>query len=201
MKSASLIMFGLLLTTPTFAENPPAIAEAPGISVSGASWRKDVFVPALYEDPMAPNQEQADLKREQREIKKVRDARSRGGQSTLPPLTKEVMSQNKEMPEGPSVNYIYQAKFKNTGTKEIRSTVWEYLVFDTENHTEIGRHRFVDNTRIRPGKSATLVGYSATPATTVIHATKAGKGDQASELVMVSRIEYEDGTFWQRPPQ
>ena len=201
MKSALLFMLGLLLTTPTFAQDSPATADAPGVSVSGASWRKDVFVPALYEDPMTPNQEQADLKREQKEIKKVRDARVRGGQTALPPLTREVMSQSKDIPEGPSVNYIYQVKLKNTGTKEIRSTVWEYLVFDSENHSEIGRHRFVDNTRIRPGKSATVLGYSTTPATTVIHATKAGKGDQVSEQVVVSRIEYGDGTFWQRPVQ
>jgi hypothetical protein len=201
MKSASLFMLGLLLTTPTFAQESPALADAPGVSASGASWHKEVFVPALFEDPMTPNQEQADLKREQKEIKKVRDARVRGGQTTLPPLTQEVMSQKKDMPEGPSVNYIYQVKLKNTGTKEIRSTTWEYLVFDTEHQIEIGRHRFVDNTRIRPGKTATVVGYSTTPATTVIHATKSGKDDQTSEHVLVSRIEYEDGTFWQRPVQ
>jgi hypothetical protein len=203
MKSASLVMLGLLLTTATFAQDPPKTNDAPGVSVSGANWRKDVFVPALYEDPMTPNQEQADLKREQKEIKKVSNERVRGGQSPLPVLTKEVMAQGKEMPEGPSVNYLYQAKLKNTGTKEIRSTIWEYLVFDTDNQTEIGRHRFVDNTRIRPGKSANLVGYSSTPATTIIHATKAGKDsrDQNSEQVVITRIEYEDGTFWQRPVQ
>ena len=199
MKSAFLVMVGLLLTM--FAQDAPKTNDAPGVSVSGANWRKDVFVPALYEDPMTPNQEQADLKREQQEIKKVSAQRVRGGGTPLPVLTKEVVSQGKDMPEGPSVNYIYQVKLKNTGTKEIRSTTWEYLVFDTENQTEIGRHRFVDNTHIRPGKSATVVGYSTTPATTVIHATKAGKDDQASERVVVSRIEYGDGTFWQRPVQ
>jgi len=200
MKSASLFMLGLLLTTPAFAQETPALADAPGISVSGANWRKDVFVPALYEDPMTPNQEQADLKREQIEVRKVRNQQARGGLSVLPPLTREVLSQGKEMLPGPSTNYIYQAKFKNTGTKEIRSTVWEYLVWDAE-HTEIGRHRFVDITRIRPGKTATLNGYSATPATTVIHATKGGKDDKVQERVIVIRIEYDDGTFWQRPPQ
>lgn len=203
MKSASLVMLGLLLTTATFAQDPPKTNDAPGVSVSGANWRKDVFVPALYEDPMTPNQEQADLKREQKEIKKVSNARVLGGQTPLPVLTKEVMSQSKETPAGPSVNYIYQAKLKNTGTKEIRATVWEYLVFDTEHQLEIGRHRFVDNTKIRPGKTANLIGYSTTPGTTVIHVTKASKDsrDQTSEQVVVTRIEYEDGTFWQRPVQ
>jgi len=200
MKSASLFMLGLFLVTPAFAQESPATADAPGVSVSGANWRKDVFVPALYEDPMTPNQEQADLKREQIEVRKVRNQQARGGLSVLPPLTREVLSQGKEMPPGPSTNYIYQAKFKNTGTKEIRSTVWEYLVLDAE-HTEIGRHRFIDITRIRPGKAATLNGYSTTPATTVIHATKGGKDDHVQERVIVIRMEYEDGTFWQRPVQ
>src|ERR1044072_1628239 len=49
MKSALLFMLGLLLTTPTFAQDSPATADAPGVSVSGASWRNDVLVPALYE--------------------------------------------------------------------------------------------------------------------------------------------------------
>ena len=87
MKSASLFMLGLLLTTPAFAQETPALADAPGVSVSGANWRKDVFVPALYEDPMTPNQEQADLKREQIEVRKVRNQQARGGLSVLPPLT------------------------------------------------------------------------------------------------------------------
>jgi hypothetical protein len=95
---------------------------------------------------------------------------------------------------------VYEAKIINTGDKSIRSIIWEYLVSETESQMQVGRHRFVDKTKIRPGKGANLVGYSTTPAVSILSVSKSDKQQQNnySERVLISRIEFDDGTFWQR---
>ncbi|MGH9931189.1 MAG: hypothetical protein ACREA9_18425, partial [Pyrinomonadaceae bacterium] len=165
MRLLILLLLGLFLPGTAFAQTPLLTQpDAPGVTVSGLNWRKDVYIPALYEDPMNPNQEQADLKREQKAIRKANAVKVQQGQTPLPMPTREIMSAKKPTPAGPSVDYLYEAKIRNTGAKSIRLIVWEYLVFDIDTGAEVGRHRFTDDRKIRAGKSATLVGYSTTPA-------------------------------------
>ena len=200
MKIFHLLLLGFLFANVALAQTANPQADAPNVAISKISWHKDVFVPALYDDPMRPNQEQVDLKREQRAIAKANNTRVQQGQNPLPLPTREIMSANREVPPGPSVNYLYQAKIKNIGEKTIQGIVWEYAVIDPESGAEIGLHRFTHNSKIRPGKTVNLKGYSATPAVNVISANSSNDTrSQYSERAVVNRIEYADGTFWQRP--
>jgi hypothetical protein len=215
MKVLSIVVLGLLNGLPAVAQttepvaaasaatsqSSPTITEAPDITVGRINWRKDVYIPALYDDPMNPNQEQADLKREQRAIKKANAIKVQGGQAPLPMPTREVYSSGKEPPAGPEVNYLYEATVKNTSAKSIKALVWEYRVYDAQTNVEVGRHRFSDTSKIRAGKSANLIAYSSTPAVSVVSVPRSGKEwrEHYAERVVISRIEYEDGTFWQRP--
>ena len=115
MKLLNLLLLGLLLAGATYAQTASTPADPPGVTVTRFSWHKDIFVQALLDDPMAPNQEQADLKREQKAIKKANATRQAGGQGPLPMPTREVASTQREVSVGPSVNYIYEAKIKNAG--------------------------------------------------------------------------------------
>jgi hypothetical protein len=215
MRFLHLLLISLLSAIPTVAQTDttatqaaPAISqtsillsEAPGISITQINWRKDIYIPALYEDPMKPNQEQADLLREQKAVRKMNAVRIQEGQSPLPIPTREILSTRKGAPPRPSVTYLYEVRLKNTAQKSIRALIWEYRVYDLETQSEVGRHRFSDSSKIRPGKTANLMAYSATPAVSVVAVPKSGKEWRAhySERVVVSRIEYDDGTFWQRP--
>jgi hypothetical protein len=201
MKLLNLLLLGLLLAAATSAQTASTPSDPPDVTVTRFSWHKDVYVPALFDDPMTPNQEQADLKREQKAIKKANAGRVAGGQTPLPMPTREVISSQREIPDGPSVNYFYEAKVKNTGQKVIKMIAWEYLVFDPETEVQIGRHQFIDTSKIRPGKNANLIGYKASPPAKILQAKKPGKDSEHkySERVVINRIEYDDGSFWQRP--
>jgi hypothetical protein len=199
MKLLNLLLLGLLLAGATSAQSTSTPSDPPSVTVTRFSWHKDIYVPALFDDPMSPNQEQADLKREQKAIKKANAVRTAGGQGPLPIPTREIASSQREIPAGPSINYLYEAKVKNAGEKTIKMIVWEYLLFDPETEVQVGRHQFTDTSKIRPGKTSNLVGYSATPPTSILQAQKAGKEHKYSERVVINRIEYEDGSFWQRP--
>ncbi|HEY6232087.1 MAG TPA: hypothetical protein VIW64_12570 [Pyrinomonadaceae bacterium] len=194
-----LLLLGLLAAGNAVAQTTTPPADPPGLLVSKISWQKDVFIPALYDDPMRPNQEQVNLKREQKVIAKANNVRVQGGQNPLPMPTREIMSANRPAPPGPSINYVYKAKVTNTGSKTIQAMIWEYGVLD-DNGVEVGVHRFLDNTTIRAGKTANLVGVSTTPAVAIV-TVKSPKDlhSQYSERVIIHWIQYEDGSYWQRP--
>lgn len=201
MRLINLLLLGLVLTGAIFAQTSVTSSDAPGVMVGKINWRKDVYIPALYDDPMQASQDQADLNREQTIIARENANRVRRGDAPIPIPSQEIASTKRKAPEGRSLSYVYEAKIVNTGDKSIRSIIWEYLVSETESQTQVGRHRFVDKTKIRPGKAANLVGYSTTPAIGILSVSKSDKQEQNkySERVVISRIEFDDGTFWQRP--
>lgn len=201
MRLINLPLLGLVLASAIFAQTSVTSSDAPGVVVGKINWRKDVYIPALFDDPMQANQDQADLNREQKIISRENDNRVRRGEAPVPIPNREIASTKRQAPEGRSLGYLYEAKIINTGDKSIRSIIWEYLVSETESQTQVGRHRFVDKTKIRPGKGANLVGYSTTPAVSILSVSKSDKPEQNkySERVLISRIEFDDGTFWQRP--
>jgi uncharacterized DUF497 family protein len=201
MRLINLLLLGLVLTGAIFAQTSVTSSDAPGVLVGKINWRKDVYIPALYDDPMQASQDQADLNREQTIIARENANRVRRGDAPIPIPSREIASTKRKAPEGRSLSYVYEAKIVNTGDKSIRSIIWEYLVSETESQTQVGRHRFVDKTKIRPGKAANLVGYSTTPAISILSVSKSDKQEQNkySERVVISRSEFDDGTFWQRP--
>src|SRR5437660_6065729 len=115
MKCLKLFLLVLLLVTAANAQTSLAPTDAPGLTVLQAKWHKSVYIPALYDDPMQVNQQQDDLRIEKKIITKENKIRISGGQSPLPTPTKEIMSSSQEETPGRSVNYIYEAKVKNTG--------------------------------------------------------------------------------------
>jgi hypothetical protein len=199
MRFINLLLLGLILATTSFGQSPANSSDVPGLVIGKINWRKIVYIPALYEDPMQASQDQADLDREQKIISRENANRARRGDAPIPQPPREIASTRRAASDGPSVGYLYEAQIKNTGAKPIRSIAWEYLVFDADTQAQVGRHHFVDTTKIRPGKSASLFGYSTTPAVSILSLSKSDKPkrNEYSERVLISRIEFDDGTFWQ----
>ena len=201
MKAHGLFLIGLLslvlMPGPAKAQSTTTANIAPNVISARSSWHKEVYVPALLEDPMKPNQQQTNLRIEQKEVKRANAVRAGSGQAPLPAPIREIYSQNEPPPDAPHVNYIYEAKITNAGTKTIKALDWEYSFADPETEAQVGCHEFIETTRIRAGKSITLVGYTTTPPTMLLAAK--GSHLKYSEQVRINRIEYEDGTFWQRP--
>jgi hypothetical protein len=102
-------------------------------------------------------------------------------------------------PDIAKVHYLYEAKIKNNGAKTIRGIDWTFLLFDPETQTEVGRCRFTSKVNVRGGKAASLVARSRTPLTQVVQAKASSKSEKPVERVVIDRIEYDDGSVWQRP--
>ena len=228
MKLLKVLLPGLLVvsaaSTQAQTQTNPAPVDAPTVTVTRISWRQDVFIPALYDDPMRINQDHDDLVRDQKAQALSNIERAKQGQTPIPTPTKKVAANtpvgstpmgvplgdepagNRNLPAqsdpgASTLHYVYEAKIENTGVKTIRTIVWQYLFFDPGTEAEVGRHLFTGKVNIRAGKTASLVARSRTPPTRVVQATKSSKEsvNKFAERVVIDRLEYDDGSFWQRP--
>jgi len=71
---------------------------------------------------------------------------------------------------------------KNIGTKPVTAVHWEYLLFEKGGTEPIKRYRVQTKKLIAPGEQAELT-REVTP-----------KGQE--QQARLTRIEYQDGTFW-----
>ena len=164
----------------------------------------------LDEDPFAPNVEFTDAQRAQRVNEMQNRIRGRGAESREPPPqnTSRTSDPNKprdtfEQPKKslPSSDrrtiYTYRAKVKNTGAKTIRVVHWGYAFLEPDTQKPLGLHRYSTKVRIRPGESVELAGRSSSPQTSTVSAASASK--KPEELIVIYRVEYDDGAVWEIP--
>lgn len=201
MRVLNLALLLFLLAGVSTAQNLQSPSDAPGISVIEKNWRSEQRYPSLEEDPLRVNQDQMELERARIQNQRDNNVRASMGLPPLPPPMRR--PSDRETPRSPTLHYIYQAKFQNTGTREIRRLVWEYVFFDSTTEREVGRRRYESKVSIRPGKAKTVVIRSAVPPTSTVNVTQVGKKlpEQYTEQVIVQKIEYSDGSQWQRTPE
>ncbi|HWN08361.1 MAG TPA: hypothetical protein VNO50_03665 [Pyrinomonadaceae bacterium] len=228
MKIRYFFLPGLLFANIASAQtaSTPVLTDPPGVVVAEVRWQQEVFIPALYDDPMRINQDHRDLERDKKNTSIENSVRARQGQTPIPSPSKKIASNipvgstpmgvplgdepagNRNLPARPepgaaSTYYLYKAKIRNNGTKAIRGVIWHFVLVDSGTATEVGRHRFIGKVSIKAGKSAELVARSRVPPTRIVRAGKSS-GEQPgknTERVIIERIEYDDGTFWQYPSQ
>lgn len=178
--------------------SPQDSSPAPGIEVVKNNFRKVVRNPALDDDPFRANSETADFELEKRNSQRINEILRKQGRQPLPP---PMQRKSGMRVDPPSVIYLYEAKIRNTGTKTVQIVVWNYAFFDSKTGEEIGRTSCTNRINLRPGKTAELVGNSSTSPIKVVHVSNSGKELKGSytERVVITRLEFDDGSFWQRP--
>jgi hypothetical protein len=91
--------------------------------------------------------------------------------------------------------FRYRVNLKNTGIKIVKAVVWDYQASDTDQFNDAVHRQFRCTAKMKPNQSQRFEGFSVLPPTRVITAA----GDKSfSERVILNRIEYADGTSWQR---
>ena len=212
MKTLGMILLSLLACAPAAAQNPAEpppspSTEAHGVSVVKATWRKEVFNPALLEDPLSASDNTVQLLRERKEITRENNSRAQAG-IRLRPLPARAAGEpatgpTELPPVDPRVSYLYEVKVVNRGTKKISSLVWEYVLFDPATEREVGRHAFETKTGIGVGKQQTLSARSGYPPASVVDVSKSDKDKrgQYAERVEIRRVVYEGGAVWEREPR
>jgi hypothetical protein len=92
--------------------------------------------------------------------------------------------------------YSYVAEIENTGAKAIKAIEWDYVFIEPATQNIVSHHRFQTSVKIAAGKEKKLTGQSLAPPDRVIHVNAPDR--PLTEQVIINRIEYADGTCWQR---
>lgn len=91
--------------------------------------------------------------------------------------------------------YRYRVVVKNQATKTIKSIFWDFQASDSPTFENPSHRQFRCVIKLKPGGTERLEGYSTLPPIAVVSASGAGK---IAEKLVINRIEYSDGSSWQR---
>jgi hypothetical protein len=110
----------------------------------------------------------------------------------------ETIVQESRSPKSKPVDgFAYRARIQNTSSKVVDVLFWEYQFTDQTTTT---RRQFLCGVLIKPGKEKELQAFSVSGPSEVVTveslANKTGAGPQ--EKVVINRVEFADGTIWQR---
>jgi len=100
----------------------------------------------------------------------------------------------------PIDGFAYRARVRNASAKVIETIFWEYQFTDGTDAGTLARRQFLCAVSIKPEKDKELQAFSAAgPSNVVSVAALARKsGFTGEEKVLINRVEYTDGSIWQR---
>ncbi len=101
---------------------------------------------------------------------------------------------------GPSDVYEYRAKVRNDFKQPVEVVFWEYQFAEAANPDGPSRRQLLCGVSIKPGKEREVVSFSVSGPSSVVSAGSLASesGPSYGEKVVVNRVEYADGTIWQR---
>jgi hypothetical protein len=111
----------------------------------------------------------------------------------------ERIVQESREPE-PVEGFTYQMRVQNRSSKAIQNVFWEYRFKEVSNPEHLSRRQFLCNVQIKPDKDRGLQVFSLSGPSDVVNVKSLDKDSksQFEEAVLINRIEFADGSFWQR---
>ena len=197
MKNAFATLVLLLSATAVIAQENPASLDPPDVILIEKSWHKEPLAEGRNSNPLAPNEALISQTRAEKTEIRNRDY-------SLPNQTTEPrMPSPGPRPIPPSVtpSYVYKMKVKNNGLKTIKSVDWEYQFLDPNSHEVMGYRRMTSNTKLPPGETKVLKRRFTRQPTILVNVNSLDRNykDQFTERLIIHRIQYTDGSAWQRP--
>lgn len=100
----------------------------------------------------------------------------------------------------PVDGFTYSVKVQNGSRKLIQTIFWEYQFKEAAHPANVTRRQFLCSARISPEKGKDLQAFSLSGPSNVVDVKSLGKDSakQFLEGVLINRVEFTDGTFWQR---
>jgi hypothetical protein len=93
--------------------------------------------------------------------------------------------------------FLYRIKVQNVSTKVAEIIFWEYRFLDPANPQLVARRQFLCGVSIPATKGKDLEGFSLSGPSEVVDVKTLGE-NAFKEDVLINRVEYSDGSIWQR---
>lgn len=100
----------------------------------------------------------------------------------------------------PVDGFAYRVKVQNAATKVVDIIFWEYQFSDAANQSAMARRQFLCGVNIKPGRDHEIKAFSLSGPSNVVDVGSLAKDkdNPFKEKVVINRVEYADGSIWQR---
>lgn len=177
---------------------------APGeVEIIKLGWSKVRLRPRPSLLPLVGPEELVRQSQREAQLSAARNANNQGAAGRIETQMKnheDATAKARQTPR-PEDGFRYTVTLRNNGSKTIKSIDWDYLFIDPTNRAEVSRHQFTSDETIKPGKTKEVgVLYEVPPVKTISAKLSDGKKPLPyEEQVVLMRIQYSDGSHWQRP--
>ncbi len=207
MKALAMLPLVILLPFVSAAQNPAISPDPPDIKIVKFSWARERL--NWDSDPFRNSgesyEEMRDRMYDERLLQNARDKKDKIAAERIQSVarTRQEIATNarQQQTRPPRDGYKYKVVVENTGARTIKLIDWDYVFSDPETKSEIARHQFTSEEKIRPGKNKELDVLILSAPTKTVSAAVLRRKEQSpfDEQVILVRIEYTDGSVWQRP--
>lgn len=199
-----LLLFLMLFSLVTFGQTPTPANDSAPMSVSSFKWTRarqtgsskeaDVSVPARQVIPQNKNFARNARMNEPPGARDPNQDTLDGRSAAMEKNVQESRTPKQEPRDG----YAYHIKVKNSTTKVAEIVFWEYQFYDVADPKLVARRQFLCGVNIRPDKEKELEGFSLSGPSDVVSVSALADKARFKESVLINRVEYADGSIWQR---
>lgn len=201
-----LLLLPLLLVFVSPVQDKTLSVDSSAVTVLGFKWSKSRQVAEKLDTPsiapaaaMTAADKNFQRNRRLNDPAGVRDPNADTLDGRSAALEKSV--QEARTPKSKPVDgYSYRAKIRNTSAKVIEVVFWEYQFAESANPATVVRRQFLCGVNIKPDKEKELQAFTLSgPSDVISVGSLANKsGNLFEEKVVINRVEYADGSIWQR---
>lgn len=188
-----LLVFTLLIFGPAFV-NKVAAQDKAQIEVIKFNWNK--YDPPKAEETTEEEENPSIFKR----LNRTNPNEEKSVEQRSEDLKKAERDAVRNSSTGSKQLFLYELKIKNLDGKNIRSFIWEYRDSKEIAPQNASTRHFLCAEKIKAGDTKTLRIFSSLPPLNIVDAaTVKNKSVTNYALnIVINRIEYADGTFWQK---
>lgn len=200
-----LILLSLLLAFLNPFQAGPATNEGSPLTVNSFKWARarrnvettdtDVSVPARA---MIPQNRNFARNARVNDPQGVRDPNADTLDGRSAAMEKSVAESRAAPKSKPMDGFAYRIKVRNSSTKVVEIVFWEYQFHDPANPELVARRQFLCGVSIPAGKGKELEAFSLSGPSDVVNVKTLAENAAFVEKVLINRIEYADGSIWQR---
>ena len=205
----TLLLLTLLLTFVPPGQNPTAPQQASSVIVLGFKWsrtHKTLKPPdTAATAPATPAREMLPINKNFQRNARANDPRGARdpNEDTIDGRSaalEKIVQESRTPPPKTVDNYEYLVKVQNADKRVIEIVFWEYQFTDPSNPANISRRQFLCGVNIKPYKEKELQAFSLSGPSEVISVGSLANasGNVFQEKVLINRVEYADGSIWQR---
>jgi len=208
MRNLFILPLFVMLALPVLAQDSAPAADNSSVAVLGFKWTKSRQTVAASQDTAATGSPAPLItpvvRNPHRNVRPddplgTKDPNAGTTDARAAAIEKNVQESRKAPPKQLD-GFAYKVKVQNAGTKVAEVVFFEYQFTESAAPANTTRRQFICGVNIKPGKEKELTAFSLFGPSDVISVGSLSNKDGSlfQEKVLINRVEYSDGSIWQR---